>query len=74
MIHLEFPHWSIHAIGSEVAAETSSIAERNAPAKTVAVWRTEAMLNIGNPLDPFSNPTTGPVRLEEQGACQLEKV
>jgi hypothetical protein len=37
------------AIGSDVAAETSRSAERNAPAKIVAVSRTEAKENMGEP-------------------------
>jgi hypothetical protein len=46
-VHFEFPllAW-LQAIGSEVAAETSRSAERNAPAKIVAVSRMEAMLNM----------------------------
>jgi hypothetical protein len=43
------------AIGSEVAAETSRSAEMNAPAKIVAVSRTEVNeVNIGKPLWHFS--------------------
>lgn len=44
----------VQAIGSEVAAETRRSAEMNAPAKTVALWRTEANeVNIGNPFSSF---------------------
>ena len=41
----------LQTIGSEVAAETSRSAVRNAPANTVAAWRAEAKVeNIGKPL------------------------
>src|SRR5690348_6667952 len=46
-----------HAIGSEVAAETSRSAERNVPARTVAVLRAEAnVLSIGRTLFQFPGP------------------
>jgi hypothetical protein len=65
----------LQTIGSEVAAETSRIADRNAPAKIVAVSRAEVIeANIDNPLGISSNPTIGPVPDTMQGACQLEKV
>ena len=52
----------VQAIGSEVAAETRRSAEMNAPAKTVAVWRTDANeVNIGNPFSFFIGPAIGPV-------------
>ena len=65
----------LYAIGSEVAAETSRSAERNAPANTVAVSRMEMAVNIVKPLcNSFSDPTTGPVPSSMHGACQIEKV
>jgi hypothetical protein len=49
-----------YAIGSEVAAETSRSAEKNAPAKTVAVSRTDVReANIVEPLDLMVDPTIG---------------
>ena len=48
---VSFGSEELQAIGSEVAAETSRSAERNAPAKTVAVSRAEAKVaNIEKPL------------------------
>ena len=45
-----------------------------APAKIVAVSRTEAIENIGNPFAFLhSNPTIGLVPSSMQGACQFEK-
>jgi hypothetical protein len=56
------------AIGSEVAAETSRSAEMNAPAKTVAVWRTdENDVNIGNPFSFFSDPPSGRAMINARG-------
>jgi hypothetical protein len=48
---VSFGSEGLQAIGSEVAAETSRSAERNAPANRVAVSRAEVKVaNIGNPL------------------------
>jgi hypothetical protein len=61
------------AIGSDVAAETSRSAEMKAPAKTVAVSRTEAKeANIGNPLDAFGGPTIGPRQYQCTGRANSE--
>jgi hypothetical protein len=48
---VSFGSEELQAIGNEVAAETSRSAERNAPAKTVAVSRAEVKVaNIEKPL------------------------
>jgi hypothetical protein len=63
------------AMGSDVAAETSSMAERNAPAMIVAVSRRVAMLNIGIPLViVLPDPTIGSMAFSMHGSCQLEKI
>src|SRR5439155_11083836 len=65
----------LQAIGNEVAAETSRSALMSVPARTVAVSRKEATLNMIKPLCIVSsNPTVGSVPLSMQGACQTEVV
>jgi hypothetical protein len=67
----------VQAIGSEVAAETSSSAEMNVPAMIVAVSRAEANeANIGK--TPFcislAGPTFGPTPDTMHGACQSKNI
>lgn len=65
----------VQAIGSEVAAETSNMAERKAPAKIVAVSRMVVLVNIINPLViVLEDPTAGSMPLSMQGSCHSEKI
>ena len=57
LVHKNFlPSTDIQAMGSDVAAETRSSADRKAPATIVAVSRTDAMVNMIKPLLSSAGP------------------
>ena len=75
-VHRDFlvQNQSVQAIGNDVAAEMSSIAERSAPTRTAVVSRMEALVNMVIPLVIcLVNPTNGSMSDTMHEACQTKK-